>query len=127
MRLRAFVVSQSAVWIVLAVFLLAFPRATVAFFGAHVDDSVVVIARLLGAELTALAIVSYVGTTKDGPPISRTVRCAYALSNTLGFAVCIRAIVTGVFSAHGWIAAGLYFIYAAVFIIAVILSPRETP
>jgi hypothetical protein len=123
--LARFIGSQSILWIAAAVLLLVVPEAVISVvFGEPPGVPAIVVARLFGAELTALAIASAV--TRDATRLvpGNGLFAAYLASNTLGFAVTIVAAARGVLRPAGMILVPLYLLYAVGFAIFWIRAPR---
>ncbi len=111
-----FIASQSVFWILAAAFLLLVPSAFMAvFFATAPTSSQIVIARLFGAELTGLALSSWVSREIAARDKQRALYVSYACCNTLGFLVTLVAGLQNVLLGPGWILVGLYFLYATGF------------
>jgi hypothetical protein len=123
--LSRFVASQSILWAIMAILFLILPVQFIGYFGPVLSPGAEVVARLFGAELTALAIVSFTETARRWPSNTRAVWFAYAASNTLGTIVCFLGIRAHALNERGWFLVAAYGLYAAVFLIAAVCNPGE--
>lgn len=117
------IASQSVIWFGVAALLLGAPGVlSSVLFNGSLNATGMVVARLFGAELMGLALVSWV--TRESEWHSRALYGSYATCNTLGFVVSCAALVSGMVSPIGWILVPLYFAYATAF---VVLWSRSRP
>ncbi len=113
MNYQNIVVSQAIIWGAVTLGLLLAPVELAGLFGLGLTEDGVVVARLFGAELTALTIVCY--ATRKTPH-----NLAYTASNLLGTAIVLRAVIGGVMNAAGWLLVGLYAGYALLFAVGLV-------
>lgn len=113
---KTVITSQSAIWIVTAFFLLLLPEPFLTFFAAPPSPLAVAVARIFGAELTGLALVSWFTRHEADPRVLPNILFSYVVSNTLGFAVASYATAVGALNTRGWLLAALYLLYALAFI-----------
>ena len=113
---KTIITSQSAVWIVTAFFLLVLPQPFLTFFGGPPQPLAVAVARIFGAELTGLALVSWFTRHEADPRVLPNILFSYVVSNTLGVVVTSYAIEVGGLNTRAWFLAALYLLYALAFI-----------
>jgi len=109
------IASQAVIWFILASLLLLAPRLIVSFFGSSYTPFTITLARVFGAELTGLALVSWI--TRN-PPDSSTLRglaLSYLICNSLGFIVCLFGRLSGALQTTAWLFVALYLLYAVLF------------
>jgi hypothetical protein len=97
------------------VFLILAPKLIIEFFGSSYTPFTITLARLFGAELTGLALVSWI--TRD-PSESSTLRglaLSYFICNLLGFIACVLGSSSGALLRTGWLLIALYLLYALLF------------
>jgi hypothetical protein len=115
MRMIYLIVTQSFLWAVASLLLLAAPHAIFLLFGMELSPTSSALARVFGAELTGLTLASYFTRHLVYGPRCKNLAMAYTASNTLGFVVTGRAMMLGSMSSFTWVLCGLYFIYAVGF------------
>jgi hypothetical protein len=113
---KTVITSQSVIWIVTAFFLLLLPQPFLTFFGAPPSPLAVAVARIFGAELTGLALVSWFTRIEADPRVLPNILFSYVASNTLGVAVTLYATAVGALNTRAWFLAALYLLYALAFI-----------
>ncbi|MES1241950.1 MAG: hypothetical protein ABUT39_10060 [Acidobacteriota bacterium] len=115
--------SQAVLWFVVSVVLIAAPRVLLSFLGLEPTSGSLVVARIFGAELISLALVSWITRNPASPRTLRALCLSYVLCNSLGFAVSLQATLAGVMNAFGWVLVALYGLYATGF--ALLARARE--
>jgi len=116
LRGETVIASQSAIWLVTALFLLLLPQTILTFAAGPPSPDAVGVARIFGAELAGLALVSWFTRREGDPSVYSRILFSYVVSNTLGFAASLYATVAGVFNRRCWLFAALYLLYAVAFI-----------
>lgn len=106
------IVSQSILWAAAAALLVLAPQVILGWFDVQQQET---IARVFGAELAGLALVSYFTRQLARTPQRRDLAIAYTVSNTLGTWVTASSIMNGSMGRFTWILTGLYLIYALAF------------
>ena len=115
MTLSRFIASQSVLWIVFASWLLIAPAALLAVLGAESNAVTDLVARIFGAELAGLALVSWFTRNAEELEMQRRLAFSYVVSNTLGFVGSLSGTLAGTFDSLGWLLVALYLIYAVGF------------
>ncbi len=131
MRPSTIIGSQSILWFIIAVPLVAWPEGLLGIFGPELTPLGYVVARIFGAELIGLALASWftrqppaylvelVGADRLGLQSIRAVERglfgAYVTSNSLGFLASLRGTLSGTLNSRGWLLVALYLIYALLF------------
>lgn len=117
MRTNILIISQTVVWIVFAAALLVLPGPFVSLFGDGSGPLTDVVARVLGAELIGLAVVSFASRRiAAAHPRSGLIVC-YVFSNGLGAAVTLAGVLSGALNAFGWSLVAIYLFYTAGFVV----------
>lgn len=116
LRGETVIASQSAIWLVVALLLLLLPQSLLSFVAGPPSADAVGLARIFGAELAGLALVSWFTRREGDSPAYSRILFSYVVSNTLGFAASSYAAATGAFNRRCWFFAALYLLYAAAFI-----------
>jgi hypothetical protein len=73
------------------------------------------VARIFGAELTGLALVSYFTRHTREPKVLSLLTLSYTICNTLGFVISLHGVITGALNQKAWGLVVLYLIYAVGF------------
>ena len=109
------IASQAVLWLLAAVFLVLAPTLIVSFFGSSYTPFTIMLARLFGAELTGLALVSWI--TRDPSELGtlRGLALSYFICNSLGFFVTLFGTSSGALLRTGWLLIALYLLYALLF------------
>ena len=109
------IATQAVLWFVAAVFLVLAPELIVSFFASSYTPFTITLARLFGAELTGLALVSWI--TRDPSEVStlRGLALSYFTCNSLGFIVTLFGSSSGALLRTGWLLVVLYLLYALLF------------
>jgi hypothetical protein len=115
MSVTTFIASQSAIWIVTAFCLIFVTYPFLVFFGHEPQAMTAAVARVFGAELTGLALVSYFTRHTREPKLLSLLTLSYTICNTLGFAISLHGVLTGALNPKAWALVGLYLVYAVGF------------
>ena len=109
------IVTQAAFWAAASTMLVVWPGEILGWFDLQRMPTQYALARLFGAELWGLTIVSYLTRRIASTPRFKDLGLAYGVSNTLGAAITIGAMIDNTMGRFSWVLAALYVIYAAGF------------
>jgi hypothetical protein len=115
MSMIPLIVSQSFLWAAASALLVIAPETILSWFDMPQSPSQHALARVFGAELSGLTLVSYFTRHLVYTPRKKSLALAYAVCNSLGFAVTSGAIIQGSMARFTWALSGLYLIYALAF------------
>lgn len=109
------IASQSTIWIVLALALFLIPEVLGGLVLTSVPASTVAVERLFGAELTGLAISSYLTRGSADLSMRRGLAAAYMTCNTMGTIASASGVLMGGFRPIAWLFVAVYASYAIAF------------
>jgi hypothetical protein len=109
------IASQSVVWLIVAGLLLLAPKLMISFFGSASTPFTVTLARILAAEMTGLALVSWITRNPSDASTLRGLALSYFVCNSLGFIVCLLGRLSGTLQTTAWLLVALYLLYALLF------------
>ena len=125
MSSRMIIASQSVIWIIVALFLFLAPETIVTFFGATHTQFTLTLARIFGAELTGLALVSWFTRNPQDPKVLQALLLSYFTCNTLGFIASLLGRMSGTMIPRGWLVVALYLVYALLFAYLLLTKPKR--
>ena len=125
MSARMIIASQSVLWIILALILVLAPESIVTFFGATHTPFTLTLARIFGAELTGLALVSWFTRNPQDPNVLQALLLSYFTCNTLGFIASLIGRMSGTMVPRGWLVVALYFLYALLFAYLILTKSKR--
>ena len=117
------IASQSIIWVIAALLLLLFPARFTSLLGPDLSDYGLAVTRIFASELMGLAIAS--GVTRASVSCRRGLCWAYVTSNSLGFAVCLAAVLGDVMKPTAWALVVLYLIYALLFAYLLLTAQKQ--
>jgi hypothetical protein len=109
------IVSQSFLWAAASALLVIAPETILGWFDLPQAAGTSALARVFGAELSGLTLVSYFTRDLIYTQQRKKLAIAYTVSNTLGSLVTIVAGVRGTLGGFIWVLSALYVIYAVAF------------
>lgn len=112
MKLSLFLKIKAVISIVSGLALLLLPAAFMGWFGATFDASGVIMARLVGALLTGIAVLCWLAsgaTVSEGRQAAVT---GLLVADTLGFVVVLIGQLGGMMSGLGWILVLIWLLLA---------------
>ena len=109
------IASQAIVWLVVAALLVLAPKVIISFFGSSYTPFTITLARLFGAELTGLALVSWITREPSDLSTLRGLALSYFICNSLGFIASVLGSSSGALLRTGWLLIALYLLYALLF------------
>jgi hypothetical protein len=109
------IVSQSFLWAAASALLVIVPETILGWFDLPQAAGTSALARVFGAELSGLTLVSYFTRHLIYTEQRKKLAIAYTVSNTLGSVATIVAGVQGVLGGFIWVLSALYVIYAVAF------------
>ena len=116
MKLGVWLVLGAIVSAVFGVALLSVPGWMGTTFGMDLNESGVLLARLLGAAFVFAAVVSWAArNSPETEPAVRGVVVASFMGDVFGFIYSLMATLNGTMNSMGWINVGLYGLFALVF------------
>lgn len=115
MNANVIIASQAVIWLIVASLLLVVPKLMVSFFGSSYTPFTITLARIFGAELTGLALVSWITRDPSDSSTLRGLALSYLACNSLGFIVCLLGRLSGTLHTAAWLFIALYLFYAVLF------------
>jgi len=104
--------------VVAALFGLGFalaPERVVALYGATLTPAGVVVGRILGSSLIAIAIIFWASREQQGADVLRAVLIAGLVANALDLLIMLHATLSGIVSGLGWASVLLHILLGAGF------------
>jgi hypothetical protein len=110
MKLNILMVLNTIVAGVFGIAFVLIPGQLVSWYGVNADVQLVYIARLFGAALMALALVSWMARNAAESDARQAIVTALAVGDIVGFVVALMAQLGGVVNGLGWTTVVIYFL-----------------
>lgn len=115
MKLRTVMLLKALICISFGVPMLLIPAKLMALYGLTLDDSGMVMARLYGAALLGNLLLTWFARDDSGSTALNAIVLHLLIYDGIGFIVTLFATLTGVMSAFGWTAVGIYLFFTVGF------------
>jgi len=116
MRLKTFSVIWTILYAGFGLGLLLFPASFMETYGVKLDDSGILMAKMLGSALTAFALIFYWNRNQPlSNPAQRLILLGSFIYNLLDTPVVLLATLSGVMNHMGWLTVGLHIFLSITF------------
>jgi hypothetical protein len=115
MNLRILFTITAIIAVLIGLALLLVPAPMLRSYGSEVNDTAIIMARLLGATNLSIAIIAWLVKDSPGSSDLRAILLAFFVGNVLGFVVSLITVLQGVGNALSWSTVVIYLLLAAGF------------
>ena len=113
MRLSNLMAIKAIIVVVFGIGFVLIPATVMSFYGVTLDPGGVYMTQLFGAAFILLGILLWFARTASASDVAlRAIVLAVAVGDTIGFIVALRAQLSGVVNALGWVTVALYLLLA---------------
>ncbi len=111
MKLSNLLVVKAVISLVFGIALALLPTAAMSLYGATLDASGALMARLVGACLIGIGLVCWLNRTSDAK-VLQGIMLALCIGDAVGFVVSLLGQLAGVANALGWVNVVLWLLLA---------------
>jgi hypothetical protein len=116
MRLSSFSLIWAIIYAGVGLGLLLFPASFMVTYGVKLDDSGILMAKMLGSALTAFALIFYWNRSQPlSNPAKRLILLGSFIYNLLATPTLLLATLSGVMNHLGWLPVGLHIFLSITF------------
>ncbi|MEE9216433.1 MAG: hypothetical protein V3U32_03270 [Anaerolineales bacterium] len=108
MRFRTLLIINAAIALGYAIGLLVVPATMLSIYGITQGSAEILMARFFGVALTAIGLLTWLARDVTAADALRAIAIALLISDVVGATVSAQGTLSGVMSAVGWSAFGLY-------------------
>ena len=113
MRLSNLMAIKAIIVVVFGIGFVLMPATVMSFYGVTLDPGGVYMTQLFGAAFILIGILLWFARTASASDVAlRAIVLAVAVGDTIGFIVALRAQLSGVVNALGWVTVALYLLLA---------------
>lgn len=125
-RASRILAAEAIVGITFGLLLLVVPDRLLAIYGVKASDGVILLGRLLGAELLGFNYANVVAIRGDRRSLSPVVR-GHLVGNGVGFLVALGAVIAGTVNGAAWSIVLIFLLFALAYGWVLIARPRRFP
>lgn len=112
MKFRSLLIISTIVTLVYGIVLVLTPATVLSLYGITQGPGEKLMGQYFGAALIAVSLLTWVARNAAEPEAQSPIILALLISNVIGVIVSVLGTVSGVMSAVGWSAVGIYLLLA---------------